>query len=305
MLPTLKTCDIVNSYAIDFMFLTAAKLMVLDRMSVFAASQGTRVQNWWAAAGRGVLALVVLGNAVGLSANIAAAVQYTKAASAASEASSAFYIANNTKTAQEFEALSKAELQRGGSISSVQQNSEVAVLLLIILAFLAVGVLCARRFTAMLQGVDRMRTIHEMNNRGEAPTIYREATIQGKQMRLQMVGIAAFIFVSFLLRSVFSTMQAVSFQLRDVTSETCTEFCGICNNNYTLMNRWISYTPQFQLIVNLIASPVALLVALWGMTTKSTLQTMKLSSRDNLTQSMQQDDITQSTRRQTLPADVL
>jgi hypothetical protein len=41
----------------------------------------------------------------------------------------------------------------------------------------------------------------------------------------------------------------------------------------------MAYTPQFQLTIILISSPVALLVALWGMTPKSTLQTMQLTQR--------------------------
>jgi hypothetical protein len=52
-------------YAIEFMCLSAAKLMVLDRIS-FAAQQGTRLQKQWSAAGRVVVSAVVLGNAVGL-----------------------------------------------------------------------------------------------------------------------------------------------------------------------------------------------------------------------------------------------
>jgi hypothetical protein len=55
----------IVTYAIEFLCLSAAKLMLLDRMSVFAAPQGTRLQTLWAAAGRVVMAAVVLGNAVG------------------------------------------------------------------------------------------------------------------------------------------------------------------------------------------------------------------------------------------------
>ena len=33
--------------------------------------------------------------------------------------------------------------------------------------------------------------------------------------------------------------------------------------------RWMSFTPEFQSTIVLVSSPLALLVALWGMTTKS------------------------------------
>ena len=141
------------SYAIEFLCLSAAKLMVLDRMAVFAAPQGARLQKRWAAAGRVVMAAVVLGNAVGLAANAAAAVHYHKAAQAES-AASVYYAANNTEDGQRFRFLSQVELQRGGSILSVQAFCEVAVLLLIVVAFAVVGVLSARRVSARLLDVD-------------------------------------------------------------------------------------------------------------------------------------------------------
>ena len=44
-----------------------------------------------------------------------------------------------------------------------------------------------------------------------------------------------------------------------------------CYNEFTHMQQWMFRTPEFQLTVVLVSSPVALLVALWGMTNKSTL----------------------------------
>ena len=46
---------------------------------------------------------------------------------------------------------------------------------------------------------------------------------------------------------------------------------------------WINYTPEFQLLIMLISSPVALLVALWGVTSKSTLHLMKAQERESAT----------------------
>ena len=44
----------------------------------------------------------------------------------------------------------------------------------------------------------------------------------------------------------------------------------------------MTYTPEFQLTIVLVSSPLALLVALWGMTTKATLQRMGSSERGTL-----------------------
>jgi hypothetical protein len=98
------------TYAIEFLCLSAAKLMVLDRMSDFAAGQDEGARKRWAAGGRVVMAVVVLGNAVGLAANVAAAVHGQRAAEASSTAS-AFFAANRTQEAFEFVLSSQKELQ--------------------------------------------------------------------------------------------------------------------------------------------------------------------------------------------------
>jgi len=96
------------------------------------------------------------------------------------------------------------------------------VLLLIVVAFVVVGVLSARRVSSRLTvGVD-------------AASRVRAAT--GRALRLQMLGTTAFVFVTFLLRSVFSTMLAVALQLRDL-DKNCpgvTICCDAsCYNVYT------------------------------------------------------------------------
>ena len=48
-----------------------------------------------------------------------------------------------------------------------------------------------------------------------------------------------------------------------------------CHSLYDLMHQWMVRTPEFEATVVLISSPLTLLVALWGMTTKYALQLMK------------------------------
>jgi hypothetical protein len=257
------------TYAVEFLCMCAAKLMVLNRMMVFAAPPGAGMPKRWAAAGRVVMAVVVLGNVAGLAANAAAAVHYQKAAEAERTAS-AYYAANNTEDGYELNLLIDLEVQVGGSTLSVQRFAEVAVLLLIVVAFAVVGVLCARILYARVKpiGVDA----------GYDAFI---ATV-GRTLRRQMLGTTAFIFVTFLLRSLYSTMLAVAYQLRDV-DKSCSEtetLCDACYNEYSHISAWMTHTPEFQQVIILISSPVAQLVALWGMTTKSTLHLMMTSKRD-------------------------
>jgi hypothetical protein len=263
------TSAFLVTYGLEFLCLSAAKLMVLDRMSSFAAPQGAldRRPLWrWVAAGRAVMAVVVLGNAVGFAANVAAVVHYHQAAYYLS-AASALYAANKTNDGDDDFDLSQKEVQIGGFFRSMQSFCEVAVLLLIVTAFVAVGALSARRVSSRLQSV-------------EAASSASSAT--GRALRLQILGTTGFVFVSFVVRSVHSAMLAFAFQFRDNESRCSDDFCDPCYTLYTLISRWMMYTPEFQLTIVLISSPLTLLVALWGMTTRFTLQLMKSAEREPL-----------------------
>ncbi len=253
-------------YAIEFLCLSAARLMVLDRMSDFAAGQDDGTRQRWAAGGRMVMAVVVLGNAVGLAANIASAVHSQRAAEAASTAS-ALFAANSTQLARESFSLSQTELQLTISISSVQSFCEVAVLLLIVAAFVVAGVVCARVVSSNLLMVDR----------ASAPAAV------GRELRRRMVVTTTVVFVAFVVRSVQSTMFAVARQLQD-TATRCpgvTGFCDAsCHNVFTHMHQWAANTPEFQVTVVLVSSPLTLLVALWGMTSRQTLHAMKSKKQE-------------------------
>jgi hypothetical protein len=257
------------TYAIEFLCLSAAKLMVLDRMSDFAAGQDEGTRKRWAAGGRVVMAVVVLGNAVGLAANVAAAVHLQKAAEAAST-SSVFFAANLTREALEFFSSSSREVELSLSIAAVQSWCEVAVLLLIVAAFVVAGVACARIVRSNLLAVDR----------ASAPAAV------GRELRRQIVVTTAVVFVAFVVRSVQSTMFAVARQLQDIgldIERVCpgvTSGCDAsCYNVFTHMFYWMYYTPEFQVTIVLVSSPLTLLVALWGMTSKLILQTIKSRER--------------------------
>jgi hypothetical protein len=260
------------TYAIEFMCLSAANLMVLDRMSAFAALrmlEGANIRRRWEAAARIVMAAVVLGNAVGLAGHVAAAVHYHNAYEA-DIAASAYYTVDNTKDGDAFKLKSREEVQLGGSISSVQRFSEVSVLLLIVIAFLGVGLLSARHISA---------TLFDIN------PLSRPAAL-GRTLRWQILVTTGCVFVAFLFRSVFSTMSAVVFKFRDFGklcpgSDTFTYCDASCYNVYTHIVGWIFFTPEFESMVILISSPLTLLVALWGMTPRSTLQLMKSSGQES------------------------
>ncbi len=256
-------------YALEFFCLSVAKLMVLDRMKEFAVSEADGTDRRWVVGGWMVMAAVVVGNTVGLCGNVAAAVYNQEVADLFSAAAAA-YAANNTNAYNNLNIQLGPKIQFAESTQSIQQFCEVAVLLLIIVTFAVFGIACARLLGAALR---------DMNDTAGAA---------GKKVRRQILGTCAFVFVTFLLRAVYSTMFALANLLQNSgSSETIclssTNLCDIeCYNNYDLMQYWLLYTPEFQLIIILISSPLALLVALWGMTSDRALQLMQSSNQQEL-----------------------
>jgi hypothetical protein len=242
-------------YAIEFLCLSVAKLLVLHRMADFGVPKGDGLSRRLSVGGRVVMAAVVVGNVVGLCGNVAAAV-LTKQAGDMIKAAATAFAANSTQAAKAFLVQADQKNTVASDAVSVQQFCEVAVLLLIIVDFAVVGAACARRLSSAQQHHDALLD----------PADAAAAAPAWRKLRRQILGTAAFVFVTFLLRAVFSFMNALSSALY-IQVFTCSNDCDpACNNVWTVIHYWLESTPEFQLIVVLISSPLALLVALWGMT---------------------------------------
>jgi hypothetical protein len=256
------------AYPIDFLCLSVAKLMVLERMSAFAGIT-KRWSLWWSA----LMLIVVAGNVAALAGNLFAANHFRKCAEYYSS-SSAAYLSNNTADGQMYFSSSQSCVQVAYSMASVQVYCETVVLLLIVVAFILVGVASSRVVSATLIGVQRMAEQYTSTHMIASP-LFAAAAEEGRALRLKIVFTTVFIFAAFLLRSVYSTMYAVVNQFQDSGKDysqcdpvLAKRFCDAsCYNSFTLMHRWMTRTPQFQLTIVLISSPLALLVALRGMTT--------------------------------------
>ena len=254
-------------YAIEFLCLSVAKLLVLHRMADFAVPKSDGLSRRLAIGGRVVMAAVVVGNVVGLCGNVAAAV-FSKQGGDLANAAAAAFAANSTQAAYTFVAQADQKETVANDAASVQQFCEVAVLLLIIIAFAVIGPACARRLSSEQQRHDALVNAFNAADAAAAAPAWRK-------LRLQILGTAAFVFVTFLLRAVFSTMNALASVLQTEVN-TCNNPCDpACNNVWTVIQNWLQLTPEFQLSVVLISSPLALIVALWGMTDKRTLKHMR------------------------------
>ena len=128
-------------YAIEFLCLSVAKLLVLHRMVDFAVPKGDSLFRRFAVGGWVVMAAVVVGNVVGLCGNVAAAV-LSKQTGDLDNAAAAAFAANSTQAASAIAAQANQKSTVANDAGSVQQFCEVAVLLLIIIAFAVAGAAC-------------------------------------------------------------------------------------------------------------------------------------------------------------------
>ncbi len=211
------------------------------------------------------LVTIVLGNVTGLVANTTAAFYFQMAAQYT------YTTANGMQRSVQNEKAGRHYNQLAGFIASVQSFSEVAVLLLVIIAFVAAGIVSARLFNAALAVLDNAGPDLAADMKLRGSTVGAAKTL-GKRRRRDVVVTTGFVFVAFLLRAIVSTMLALANQLGE-DNTSCTEVISKCDascfNVFTHIGQWSSYTPEFQVTVVLISSPLALLVALWGMTCPS------------------------------------
>lgn len=262
-------------YSIDFSCLCATKLMVLDRMNDFVSLslkyRSVVIARWV------VLAIVTAGCLVGVCGSIASAVSRTRAASIANQASTAARQAialplSTKRTEANRKALdlwkqSYVYMEEAGKTDSIFQFSEMVLLVLLVVCFLVLGILCARRVSSFLRSLSPKAAL----------------TSDTKYLHKQIVSTAAVVFVTFLPRAVFSSMRAVSGALQDISYDgqaDCPIFCSDISlkadlytsgckkpfNQYSHLTFYLLFTPEFQMIVVLISSSLAQLVALWGMT---------------------------------------
>ncbi len=271
------------TYAIEFLCLSVAKLLVLYRMADFAVAKGDGLSRCLAVGGRSMMAAVVVGNVAGLCGNVAAAVLH-KQAGDLYNADAAAVAANSTEAA-----YATVQANQKNSVAtdtgSVQQFCEVAVLLMIILAFAVVGIASAHRVSSAQSDLSgQLAAAGRQPQRqivGSAAFVFltgllrAEPVAVGRQLRRRIVGTTAFVFFTFLLRAVFSIMNALANALQTKVF-TCSNVCDpACNNEWSVILYWLVFTPEFQVTIVLISSPLAMLVALWGMTSKRALELMR------------------------------
>ena len=252
-----------------------AKLLVLHRVQHLASNRSLHLERWRKAR-RALLGVIVLLNALGICGNFGAAFYQNLGADFYVDSASAF-AANSTAAGKELRSTGSQKDQVAGGLASIQRFSEVCVLMLIIAAFSTVGFFSFQVIASALRTLftAQRKLVSIAGVAGEqVAQLVAAASLQGRQLQRKVVGTFVFVFITVLVRSVFTVIYAVA-QARQNNGDPCaSSFCDPCHNVFSNIIGWIVYTPVFQQVTILIASPIALLVALWGMSDVRALEQM-------------------------------
>jgi hypothetical protein len=270
------------TYAIDFFSSSIAKLLVLSRLRRFAVPSALAAQRRWALCGRIVIALVVVGNTASLIFSTVAAVYRDQVAKIYIDSSAAF-AANRTDLGIYLFKSSLPIFEQGTSAAAFQELLETIVLLLIITAFVAVGGMGARLLNSALRHLRNAQDVITVAGygAGQAKNLAAAAGAAGKQLRWKIVTTVSVVFVTLLLRAVFAVFYSTANRLQNQSCSIVYVACAPCWNQYAHMQFFFVTTPELQLLINLVATPLTLLVSLWGMTDVRALELMS-SNRQEL-----------------------
>jgi hypothetical protein len=220
-----------------------------------------------------VIGVVAAGSVVGLCANISASVFLFRA-------SDLYYSAAVTNTSRQND-ISKANGERysGQLAGSVWLLFEATMLLLIIVWLSIAGGTSIRRIRQALlstnQLLSKLKDHSQQAEQQIAVAIGSNNSI--RQLLHQILGTCIVVFVAFSLRAIYVFMFTVAGFMNNsnIQCSNYTNRCSACYNSFTFMNVWLLYTPEFYFVVIFVSQPISLMVALWGMTSGSTLAAMK------------------------------
>jgi hypothetical protein len=260
-------------YPFELSFVISAQLLVLHRLQKLSVIGSSR-QRVWSICRRVFLGAVITFNTIGALGNVVAAVYFIQSADLDSQAADA-WASKSSAIASDYEDRARLRKSRAGVVAALQRFCEMIVLLLIITAFLLVGITSSRIITSALRKLTfiEKRTSSLAGIAGtKSRQIIIQASAEGRLLQRKIVVTFIFVFATLLLRSVFSIMFAAALAFQDIGMGCARNVCDPCFNAYSHITFWILYTPAFQQSCMLIASPLSLLVALWGMSGVQTLE---------------------------------
>jgi hypothetical protein len=216
----------------------------------------------------------MIGILAGVVANITAAVYYNQAADYNSGAAAA---AGDIAAGDLLRMQAVTTMSLAGRIAAVQRVAEIYVLIMTISAFFVVMfyslriiasamralVSAEQKLVAAIAVADaaELREKHQIKNIG----LFHQAGQRARKLKQKITLTFVWIFVTVLLLSVFMVAYGLSLGGQNFDDPCSPDHCHPCKNIYAHIFFWVLYNPWMQHMVMLVSSPVAMLVALWGM----------------------------------------
>ncbi len=260
-------------YALHFLCLASAKLMVLDGLTQYASERVALAKGMQRpfrllrSASAAVAAAACVCNVVGLVANSIAAYYFSRGADYEGDAAREYAVGDRRANSTVSEASRLFTL--GNAANSVQNYSEALVLVVIIVVFFA-AVLAVTRILSVgnslaLSIMQHAAQPHLLHIRDAAAA----GAAAGDRMRHRIMAAARVCLASFLVRAIWSILVAVSQSGYDY-NHACGEYpsgqCRPCQPAAVAIRFTLFFSPEAQMLVELVSSPLALGFALWGMT---------------------------------------
>ncbi len=282
---------------VEFCFVTVVYILVLLRMLRFALIVSPNARFWMLAA-RIYLGVVVAASSIGIVLGITASVSCIQAADFFSEAAKAA-AANDDAVTRSF--MAKGFERRGNAftIAVLQQLCEALVVLSSIVAFGLAGwksreitlsalriLLVARRKLSVPVQIEKELTVKcapdNSKSGSEVPRassdqdrLFADAISRGNMLRIKVTVTFAFLCITTTIRVVHSVMFTVAHSSSDHQNPCSgSNLCHPCRNAFFNMYGWFLLTPELWSSIHFVSCPLALLVALWGMSDVETIDEM-------------------------------
>ena len=268
---------------IEIAFASLALLLVLHRVKDFAF--GTQAMR---SAGqlrnknlvvRSVIAVVALLILLSIFSAWAASAHFLQGSNLNSNAEKS-YSNNNTADGDRLR-LSAARVQaQGDSVLGIGRAADAAMLLLIVLAFIAMAAFSSKAIQSALRTLfkaeQKYDEVHALARGAAANSassasfeqnkkLIVAASMEGRRLRWKILSTFTFAFIALLLRAILTLIYALASAGQDNSNPCNKSYCATCKNIYSNIQGWLLYTPSFQFVAVLVSSPLATVVALWGM----------------------------------------
>lgn len=264
-------------FPIEAWFVTVAQLLMLHRIFRFSLS-GSRQKRAWGMCGRIFFTIVNAVYLSGVLCNVTAATYLIEGAVVSRKVVNA-YVDNDIVSAKNYEVSALSMVGRGASLFGIQRFLEAVVLIIVITAFLITGFNCHRIIMSALRtlfSAEQKVSIISGAAAGQARELVHQAGSEGKLLHRKVVGTVLVVFATVLLRSFYSILYALALYFNQISNPCSRSECDPCKNVFSHILSWMLYTPFFEQGIMLFASPLAQLVALWGMSGVRAMEQIKV-----------------------------